>query len=61
MADTLEIKKAKLELARIQYARMEYELKIEERLQEIDRLKEAVEKQTLAEADVQKKIQELEK
>lgn len=44
MAD-LETKRSKLELMRVQTAKAELEFKIEERLEEIGRLKEAIKKQ----------------
>lgn len=46
---TLEIKKKILDLKRVETARMELELKIEERLEEIERLKKAIEVQIATE------------
>jgi hypothetical protein len=54
MAD-LETKRSKLELMRVQTAKAELEFKIEERLEEIGRLKEAIIKQD-ARAEELKKI-----
>lgn len=53
---TLEMKKKVLELKRVETARMELELKIEERLDEIERLKKAIEIQIVTEEKLKKEI-----
>lgn len=55
---TLEKKKKVLELKRVETAKMELELKIEERLEEIERLKKAIEIQILTEQKLKKEIGE---
>lgn len=53
---TLETKKKILELKRVETARMELELKIEERLEEIERLKHAIEIQKQTEEKIQNEL-----
>lgn len=54
---SLEIKKKKLELARVQVARQELEFKIEEKLEEIERLKAAIEIQIKRESEISKDLE----
>lgn len=61
MQDVLEIKKAKLELARVNLAKQEMEFKIEERLQEIARLKEHIALQEKREQELHIIISKMEK
>lgn len=53
---TLDMKKKVLELKRVETARMELELKIEERLEEIERLKKAIEIQAATEEKLKKEL-----
>ncbi len=53
---SLELKKKKLELARVQVAKQELEFKIEEKLDEVERLKAAVEIQLKKEQELMKEI-----
>lgn len=55
---TLEEKKKRLELRRVETARMELEFKIEEKMDEIDRLKKAIEIQTQTEEKLKKELGE---
>jgi predicted RNase H-like nuclease (RuvC/YqgF family) len=52
----LETKKKILELKRVETARMELELKIEERLEEIERLRAAIEIQKQTEEKLKKEL-----
>lgn len=52
----LEKRKKEVELARVRTARMELELKIEERLDEITRLKEHIEIQTKKEKELEQEL-----
>lgn len=52
----LELKKKQLELARVQIARQELEFKIEERLDEIERLKTHIEIQNKREQELKIEI-----
>ena len=52
----LELKRMKLELVKVAAARHEIEFRIEERLDEIDRLKEHVKVQEAKEAELKGKI-----
>jgi hypothetical protein len=52
----LDTKRKKLELSRVRLAREELELKIEERLEEIERLKAHIEIQTKKEAELSKEL-----
>ena len=52
----LELKRMKLELVKVAAARHEIEFRIEERLDEINRLKEHVKVQEAKEADLKEKI-----
>lgn len=54
--DSLEIKKIKAELARVTAAKLEMEYRIEERLQEIERLKEQVKLQNAKEQELTNKL-----
>lgn len=56
---SLEIKKKQLELQRVMTARMEMELKIEERMEEIERLKANIEIQNKREAEIKEEITKL--
>ena len=56
---SLELKKKQLELARVQIARQELEFKIDERLEDIERLKGHVEVQKQAEEKLQAEIQQI--
>ena len=53
---SLDKKKKVLELKRVETARMELEFKIEERLEEIERLKQAIEIQKQTEEKLTKEI-----
>jgi hypothetical protein len=52
----LELKKKQVELQRVKVAKMELELKVEEREDEIKRLKEHIKIQELKELDLTKEI-----
>ena len=54
----LEIKRKKLELERVKLAQSEMEFKIEERLQDIERLNAEIEKQKQRQAELLKQIGE---
>ena len=54
--NNLEIKRKKLDLARIQMARQEMEFKIEERLEEIERLKLNIEVQSKRETELEQEL-----
>lgn len=56
---SLDKKKKKVELMRVETARHELELKIEERLEEIERLKEHVSVQIKKEEELKKEIEKL--
>jgi len=53
----LEIKRKRVELARVQVARQELELKIDERLDEIKRLKEHIDIQIKRENELSKQLE----
>ena len=53
---SLEVKRKKLELVRVQAARQELEFKIEERMHEIDKLKEHIKIQLDKEAELIKEL-----
>jgi hypothetical protein len=55
----LEQKKLKAELLRVQAAKAEMEYIMEQRMEEIRRLEEAVKKQELAESSLQEKLNAL--
>jgi len=57
---SLELKRKKLELSRVELAREELELKIEERVDEINRVKAAIEIQTAKEQELKQQIADLE-
>lgn len=50
--DTIEIKRKRLELSRVELARQEQEFKVEERMEEINRLKSMIEIQKNKEAEL---------
>jgi hypothetical protein len=52
MADSIDIKRKKLELSRVELARQEQEFKIEERMEEINRLKGMIDIQKNKEQDL---------
>lgn len=56
MNKILEKKRIVVELKRVESARMELELKIEERLDEIERLKEHIQIQIVKEAELTNKL-----
>ena len=55
---SLDIKRKKVELSRVQVARQELELKIEERLEEIERLKSHIEIQNQAEQRILEQLKD---
>jgi hypothetical protein len=55
---SIELKRKKLELSRVQTAKMELEFKIEERMEEINRLKEHVKVQAEKELQLIKELAE---
>jgi hypothetical protein len=57
----IEIKKIKLELSRVTTARLDMEIRIEERLAEIERIKESMAVQESKEAELTAKLEESEK
>ncbi len=57
----LELKRMKLELVKVAAARCELEFRIDERLDEINRLKDAIKIQTDKEAELAGKIADAEK
>lgn len=61
MADTLEVKKIKAEMARVVAAKLEMDCRIEERLQEVERLKEHMAVQEAKEVELAAKIADLSK
>jgi hypothetical protein len=54
----IELKKLKVELMRVQAARAELELRIDERMEEIQRVKENIEIQLKKEAELESRIEE---
>lgn len=60
MATVLDIKRMKAELARVSSARIEMEYRVEERLQEIERLKGEIVVQGTREKDLDDKIKQME-
>lgn len=56
---SLELKKKQLELRRVESARMELELKIEEKLDEIERLKKHIETQIEAEEKLKLELENI--
>lgn len=58
---TLEIKRMKLELVKVAAARAELEFRIEERMDEVNRIKDHIKVQQDKEAELQTKITEAEK
>ena len=59
MATTIEIKKVQLELMRVQSARMEMELKIDERQEEIKRIQDHIKVQEIKEVELMKALADL--
>lgn len=57
---SLEIKKKKMELARVRLAREELQLKIEERLDEIERIKRHIAVQVEKETELENQIKGME-
>lgn len=53
---SLELKKKEMELRRVENARMELELKIDERLEEIERLREHIKIQLEKEEQIKKDL-----
>lgn len=53
---SMDIKRKKLELSRVELARQEQEFKIEERMEEIDRLKATIEIQKKKEEELKAEI-----
>jgi hypothetical protein len=53
---SLELKRKKLELSRVELARQEQELKIEERMDEVRRLESMIEIQVAKETDLKAEI-----
>lgn len=56
----LELKRVKLEVIQVAAARAEQEFRIEERMEEIERLKNHIKIQQAKEAELQKKIEDAE-
>lgn len=54
----IELKKVRVELIRVQAAKMELELRVDERMEEISRLKENIDIQTKKEEELSAKIAE---
>lgn len=61
MADSLDIKRLKAELAGVTAAKLQFDLRIEERLDEIIRIKSQVEVQEAKEKELEARIAELQK
>lgn len=59
MASILEIKRKELELKRVETARQEQEFRIEERLEEIERLKDHIKIQLAKEEELKQEIKKL--
>lgn len=59
MSSKIEIKKIEVEILRVQAATSEMELKIEERLEEIDRIKSHIVVQQTKLVELNQKLQEL--
>lgn len=57
----LDIKRMKLELVKVAAARAELEFRIEERMDEVNRIKDHIQIQLDKEAELQQKISEAEK
>lgn len=56
---SLELKKLKVELLRVGAAKAELELRIEERLDEVERVKEHIKTQEAKEAELKQKIESM--
>ena len=52
----LELKRKRLELSKVRVAREELEFKVEERMEEIKRIQDAIEKQKTKEAELEKEL-----
>jgi chromosome segregation ATPase len=61
MSTTLDIKRKKVELLRVSSGKAELELRIHERMEEIDRLQENVKISEAKEQELTAQIQEMEK
>lgn len=61
MSTTLDIKRKKVELLRVSSGKAELELRIHERMEEIDRLQENVKISEAKEQELMAQIQEMEK
>lgn len=59
MSSALDIKRVEVELMRVSSARFELELKVMERLEDIERLKDHIRVQLEKEAELNKKIEGL--
>lgn len=57
--ESIELKRKKLELSRVELARQEQEFKIEERMEEIGRLQSMIEIQTNKEQELKSEISAL--
>ena len=53
---SLEMRKKQAELARVKAARLDLEVRVEERLEEIERLKEHIKIQLAKEAELEKEL-----
>jgi hypothetical protein len=56
---SLDIKRKQLELARVQMAKNELEFKVEEKMEEVDRIKGLIELQSQKESELKEEIQRL--
>lgn len=56
---SLELKKVKVELLRVSAAKAELELRIEERLDEVERIKEHIKTQEAKEIELKQKIESM--
>jgi hypothetical protein len=57
----VDLKRLKVQLLQVSAAKADLELKIEERLEDIERIKNAIKTQTDKEAELQQKISDAEK
>ena len=57
----IEIKKMKLEIARVTTAKLDLEIRLDERLQEIEKIKEYIVVQEAKEAELNAKLEETNK
>lgn len=58
-SSAIELKKLKVELARVQVGKMELELKVSERMEDIQRLQDHIKLSEVKEIELQKQIDEL--